>query len=148
MKASTVALIVQSSPQGDVELLDVLSDEKEINILENQVGQGQKNPLKQVYDYRTQQEREDQEFADYVEDLLSQPFIKPEIQQHGVQWLKSKIRIEQYQKQEADAARIIAQYALKVFAEDSKKTDLMLASVKAQVRVKIFVVSQDQVSAA
>ncbi|MGK5084331.1 hypothetical protein WDW37_13625 [Bdellovibrionota bacterium FG-1] len=142
MKAATIALVVRY-PRGQTpELLDVLSDDREISVLESEVGAGDADPLQKVYEYRTHQAQEDNEFGDYVEDLLSQPCVKPEIQQHGVQWLKSKIRIEQFQKNEAEAAKIIAEYALKVFAADQKRIDFMLAGPKAQVRVRIFVIAQ------
>ena len=146
MKAATIALIVRSSEKEIPQLVDVLSDEKEISILETGVGSGEPDALARVYDLRSTQAKEDEEFGDYVEELLSQPFVKPEIQQHGVQWLKSKIRIEQFQKNEAEAARVIAQYALKVFTTDPGRTDFFLAGPRTQVRVRIFVVGEEAMS--
>jgi hypothetical protein len=140
MKAATIALIVRSLQGTSPQLVDVLSDDREISLLESEVGSGEQDPLKRVYEFRSHQAREDDEFADYVEDLLSQPFVKPEIQEHGVQWLRSKMRIEQFQKNEAEAAKVIAQYALKVFSTDPERRDFLLAGPRAQVRVRVFVV--------
>jgi hypothetical protein len=127
MKAATVALVVRSPHGENPELIDVLSDDREISLLESELGSGEADPLQRVYEFRSNQMREDEEFADYVEDLLSQPFVKPEIQEHGVQWLKSRLRIERFQKNEAEAARVIAQYALKVFSEDAGRREFLLA---------------------
>ena len=66
--------------------------------MESSVHLGDRNPLQRVYDHRNDQFREDEEFSDYVEDLLSRPNLKAEMQNYGVQWLKSKIRIERYSK--------------------------------------------------
>ena len=142
MKAATIALIVCSSRGRRHEILEVLSDDREISLLEGEVVSGEADPLQRIYDYRTSQEREDDEFADYVEDLLSQPFVKPEIQEHGVQWLKSKIRIEQHQRSEAEAAKIIAEYALKVFSGNTEQTDFLLAGPRANVRIRIFILDR------
>jgi hypothetical protein len=81
---------------------------------------------------------EEGEFGDYVEELLSQPFVGTEIQEHGVQWLKSKIRIERYQRTETDAAKVIAEYAMKVVSEDPDKTDFFLAGPNTMVRIRVF----------
>jgi hypothetical protein len=142
MKASTIALVVGISRDKKTNLLEVLSDDREISLLEAHWSEHAGASLEKVHENRALQTKEDEEFGDYVEDLLSQPFVKPEIQQHGVQWLKSKLRIEQYQKSEAEAARIIADYALKVFQEHPEKRDFFLAGPRAQVRVRIFVLEE------
>jgi hypothetical protein len=138
MKAATIALIVRSLRGKHPEIVEILSDDREITLLESRWERGEE-ALERVHELRSTQTREDDEFADYVEDLLSQPFVKPEIQEHGVQWLRSKIRIEEFQKNEREAAKIIADYALKVFKGDPKRKDFLLAGPKAQVRVRIFV---------
>jgi hypothetical protein len=140
MKAATIALVVRSAGGKTPEIVDILSDDREISVLETEVGAGEGDPLQRVYEFRTSQTREDDEFADYVEDLLSQPFVKPEIQEHGVQWLRSKLRIEEYQKNEAEAARVIADYAIKVFSGDPERRDFLLAGPRKNVRVRIFVI--------
>jgi hypothetical protein len=139
MKAATIALIVKSARDRDPEVVEVLSDDREISLLESGWETGDDRALGKVYEYRDIQLREDDEFADYVEDLLSQPFVKPEIQEHGLQWLRSKIRIEEFQKNEKEAAQVIAEYALKVFRGNPERKDFLLAGPKAQVRVRIFV---------
>ncbi len=141
MKAATIALIVRAAQDQSPEVVEVLSDNREIQMLEEDMSES--NPLRRIHEHRDTQAREDADFADYVEDLLSQPFLKPEIQAHGVQWLKSKIRIEQYQKSEAEAAHIIAEYAIKVYAENPERRDFFLAGPKAQVRVRVFVVCHE-----
>ena len=148
MKAATIALIVRSLDDNHPELVDVLSDDREISLLESEVESGEDDPLQKVYEFRSAQSREDDEFADYVEDLLSQPFVKPEIQQHGVQWLKSKIRIEQFQRNEAEAAKAIAKYALKVFSSDPRRTEFFLAGPRAQVHVRVFLMGSNAVASA
>jgi hypothetical protein len=138
-KAATIALVVKSLAGTTPQIVDVLSDEREISVLETGWQSGEDEALGKVYAYRDDQAREDDEFADYVEDLLSQPFVKPEIQAHGVQWLKSKLRIEEFERNEREAAKIIAEYALTVYRDDPKRRDFLLAGPKAQVRVRIFV---------
>ena len=140
MKAATIALVVvYDEMQRDPLLLETLSDDREIAMLESASGRGVTDPLRDVLDARDQQKREEDEFGDYVEELLCQPFLKPEIREHGVQWLKSKLRIEQYQQTEAEAAKIIADFAYKVYSEDPTKTDFILAGPSAKVRVRVFV---------
>lgn len=137
MKVGTIALVIRFDHRSPV-LVDSLSDDREIAMLEAAMGSGKTDPLETVYSMRFRQAKEDEEFGNYVEELLSQPFIRPEIQEHGIQWLKSKIRIEQYQKCEAEATQVIAGYAFKVFQENPKKKDFFLAGPTAKVRIRIF----------
>ena len=137
MKVGTVALIVRSDGTAPT-LIETLSDDREIAMLEAALGSGENDPLEPVYSLRARQAKEDQEFGDYVEELLSQPFVRPEIQEHGIQWLKSKIRIEQYQKCEGEATQVIANYAFKLFLENPKRTEFFLAGPAAKVRIRVF----------
>ncbi|MGE0615935.1 MAG: hypothetical protein AB7P04_09855 [Bacteriovoracia bacterium] len=139
-KVGTVALVVNTHGESPV-LVEALSDDREIGILEKGMDQGDGNPLALIYDLRERQEKEDEEFGDYVEELLSQPFLKPEIQDQGVQWLRSKIKIEEYQKSESDATRIIASYAYQIYQEDRARKDFTLASPNAKVRIRVFELS-------
>ncbi|MCM2278446.1 MAG: hypothetical protein NDJ89_10260 [Oligoflexia bacterium] len=141
MRAATLALIV-SLKDDSPSLLETLSDDREIALFETAWNSGESDPLQVIYESRSRQEKEESEFADYVEDLLSKPFLRPEIQEHGVQWLKSKIRIEQYQKSEVQAAKVIADYAFQVFSQEQDKTDFFLAGPTAKVRIRVFVVGQ------
>jgi hypothetical protein len=144
MKASTIALVIHVAAKEKANLLEVFSDDREISLLEAHWEADQPSSLQKIHENRALQSKEDEEFGDYVEDLLSQPFVKPEIQQHGVQWLKSKLRIEQYQRSEAEAAKIIADYALKIFQNDPGRRDFFLAGPRAQVRVRIFVLGEER----
>lgn len=141
MKVASIAVVIRFEGKQPA-LLDIVSDDAEIRLLEEAVVQGKGDPLNQVYEYRKQQESEELEFGNYVEELLSKPFVRPEVQEHGLQWLKSKLRIEQYQKNETQAAKIIAEYALRVLEQDPEKTDFMLAGPSSMVRVRIFDMSQ------
>jgi len=136
-KVGTVALVVRY--EGDAPtLLETFSDDREIAILETAVNEGEASPLDIIHAMRARQAKEDEEFGDYVEELLCQPFVRPEIQEHGIQWLKSKIRIEQYQKCEGEATHVIAAYAFKLFIEDPDRVDFLLAGPSAKVRIRVF----------
>lgn len=139
MKVATVALVVEGKTPA---LVDVISDDHEISLLESSSKAGEANPLEQVYEFRKRQSAEDEQFGEYVEELLSQPFVRSEIQEHGVQWLKSKIRIEEFQKSEVEAANVIAQYAMRILTDNPQKTDFFLAGPKTMVRVRVFSVSR------
>ncbi len=145
MKDGTVALVIKYE-QGVAHLVESLSDDREIGLLELSLADHVEDPLRIVYDQREKEAKEDSEFGDYVEELLSQPFVRPEIQEHGVQWLKSKIRIEQYQKTEAEAAKVIADYAYRIFMGNPVKTDFYIAAPNAKVRVRIFVLEHEEAS--
>jgi len=147
MKIATVALLVLKKSQSH-KLVETLSDDKEIQLFENLCESGEPDPYLKLQEYRDSQTREDNEFGDYVEELLCQPCVKPEVQHHAVQWLKSKIKIEKYRKNEIEAAAIISDYALKIFEESPDKTDFTLLGSAAQVRVKIFVFEEAQSLAA
>jgi hypothetical protein len=136
-KIGTVALIVRYD--GNIpSLVETFSDDREIELFEAALSTGESNPLDSVYEMRARQAKEDEEFGDYVEELLCQPFVKPEIMEHGVQWLKSKMKIEQYQKCELEATKVIAGYAFKLYQEDPQKVDFLLAGPAAKVRVRVF----------
>jgi hypothetical protein len=141
MRAPTIALAVVIK-NGTPVLLETISDSHEIQLLEQSVQLGEKNPLNRIHEHRERQKQEDSEFSDYVEDLLSKPFLKAEVQKYGVQWLKSRIRIEQFQEDEKEAAKVIAEYAFKIFSEETALRDFFLAGPKAQVRVRVIVVQE------
>ena len=138
MKTATVALIIKY--EHDLPTLSsIVSDEAEIEVLETVARDGGPDPLSALCDYRDQRKREEEEFGDYVEDLLSQPFLRKDVQDHGVQWLKSKIRIEEYQRAEMEAAQVIADYAYKLFAKNHELRDLFLTGPNTKVRIRVFV---------
>lgn len=142
MKEATIVLAVEIK-KGIPLLLDTISDGHEISILEASLQVGEKDPLSRVYDHRLKQTRDDNEFSDYVENLLAKPFLKEDVQNHGVQWLKSRIRVEKFQKDEDEAAKIIANYAFGIFSEKMDLRDFTLAGPHSQVRVRVLVVSEN-----
>jgi hypothetical protein len=143
MRSPTIALAVEIR-NGTPVLLETISDSQEIELLEQSVQLGEQDPLCRVRAHREKQCQEDNEFSDYVEDLLSKPFLRADIQKYGVKWLKSRIRIEQFQKDEKEAAKIIADYAFRLFSGETSLRDFFLAGPKAQVRVKVIVVQNQQ----
>lgn len=142
-ESGTVALLVARN-QKEPYLVEALSDDDEIALLEQAVKDGEQKLLEIVGHYRMKVNREEEEFGDYVEELLSHPFLKPDVQQHGIQWLKSKNRIEEFREREADATRVIAEYAFRMFSENPERTDFLLAGMSAQVRIRVFWVSQEE----
>ena len=133
----TIALIV-TRISGETVLAETLTDAGEIQEIETAMHDRDPHPLRRVHEFRAKQMSEEEEFADFVEGLLSQPFVKPDVQEHAVQWFKSRTKIEAYQKAEDDASRVISQYAFQVFSSDPKRTDFMLAGPRAKVRIKVI----------
>ena len=142
MKVGTVALVIGYKEKKAV-LLDYFSDDREIAVFESALYSGENKPLQYVYLVRNQTQKEDEEFANYIEELLSRPFIRPDIQEHGVKWLKSKIRVEQYKKAESEAAQVIAEYAFKLFQENPGRKEYFLAGAAAQVKIRVFTLSEE-----
>lgn len=139
----TIAIIVIRK-DGVPILTETLTSSEEILELELAMMNREPNPLRRVQEYRSKQTGEDEEFADFVEGLLSQPFVKPDVQAHAVQWFKSRVKIESFQKAEDDASRVIASYAFQVYSNDPTKTDFMLAGPRAKVRIKVVDLSYYQ----
>jgi hypothetical protein len=135
MKVATVALVVEGETPA---LLDVISDDQEIHVLESSSKAGEADLLKAIQEFRQRQTIEEEQFGQYVEELLSQPFLRSEIQDHGLQWLKSKIKIEQFHRSECEAAKIIAEYAMKILVENPEKKDFFLSGPKSMVRIRVF----------
>ena len=136
-KMGTIAIILTQDEDTD-HWVETISDEREIGVLECAIAKGESFPLESVYATREVQAEDDGEFGDFVETLLSNQCARSEIQAHGVAWLKSKIRIEKYKKQEQAAAEVIAQYALKKYEQQPDLKDFILEGHGVEVRVKIF----------
>jgi hypothetical protein len=130
----TIAIIV-TRQSGTPVLAETLMSSEEILEIELALLNREPDPLKRVQDFRKKQSGDDEEFADFVEGLLSQPFVKPDVQAHAVQW---------FQKAEDDASRVIATYAFQVYANDFTKTDFLLAGPRAKVRIKVIDLSYYQ----
>ncbi len=140
-KMGTVALVINNDSSNsplEFKLVAQISDEREIHALEEAIQLGSSNPLEAIQTLREKVTAEDEEFGNYVEELLSRPFVRPEIQSHGLQWLRSKLRIEEFQKCEAEATQVIADFAFKIFKEDPTRTDFILAGPVAKVRIRVF----------
>ena len=133
----TIAIVVTRNG-GEPVLKETLTSAEEILELEMALINRDADPLKRVHEYRIKQAAEDEDFADFVEGILSQPYVKQDVQDHAIQWFKSRAKIESFQKAEDDASRVIAQYAFQVFAEDHAKTDFLLAGPRARVRIKVI----------
>jgi hypothetical protein len=127
-----------TSPAEAVEWVETFSDEREISALEEAIQEGNPFPLQSVYAFRERAEKEDEEFGDYVEDLLCQKVARPEVQSHGMAWLRSKLKIDHFRQQEKDAAEVIAHFALSKYRENPELEDFVLAGPGVQVRVRIF----------
>jgi len=139
-RSGTVALIVQKDPETlQTKLVDQISDDREIEVIERAMNDGDSSVMEKIYVARAQQFEEEEKFGDYVEDLITQPFVREEIREHGVQWLKSKLRIEQFKQSEEDASRVIAGFAFQVYLENQELRDFLLAGPTAQVRIRVFV---------
>ena len=139
----TIAIVV-TRQGGTPVLAETLTSGEEILELELAMLNREPEPLRKVQEYRVKHSSEEEEFADFVEGLLSQPFVKPDVQAHAVQWFKSRAKIEAFQKAEDDASRVIAQYAFHVFLNDPTKTDFLLAGPKAKVRIRVLDLSYYQ----
>ncbi|MBN22842.1 MAG: hypothetical protein CL678_16265 [Bdellovibrionaceae bacterium] len=136
-KTGTVALVVHQKETG-VFLQEILSDELEIRTFEKAIEDGISDPLDIVYIRRARVFQEQEDFANYVEELLSQPFIQEDIREHGVQWMKSKIKIDRYEQEEKNAVKTIADYAYQVYLENQAVKEFMLAGPHASVHIKVF----------
>ena len=134
----TIALIVRNNQQEKPTLYEALTSADEILELELALMNSEPDPLARVHDYRSKQTVDDEEFADFVEGLLSQPFVKPEVQDHAVQWFKSRAKIEAYQKAEDNASQVIALYAFEVYQNNPSSTDFFLAGPRSKVRIRVI----------
>ncbi|MBL7714206.1 MAG: hypothetical protein JNL01_01985 [Bdellovibrionales bacterium] len=143
MKMGTVALVVGATESEAIEpiLIESISDELEIATLEAAVSAGEKDPMGLVHELREQRCLEDESFGNYVEELLSRPFIPTEVREHGVEWFKSKNRIESFHRAESEARAVIADFAFKLFKTDPTRRDFILSSQQSEVRVRVFVLS-------
>lgn len=133
----TIALIVRMN-HGQPVLEETLTSLEEMLELELALLSEDDDPLGRVRYLRSKGKVEEEEFADFVENLLSQPFVKPDVQTHAVQWFKSRSKIETYQKAEDEAAKVIAQYAFQVFSKDPSKIDFVLSGPRAKVRIRVI----------
>ena len=137
MRMGTVAIIIRFDGDTPV-LVETLSDDQEILALEEAVQKREPDPLRYVHTQRENRAAEDEKFGDYVEHLISQPCVKGEVLQHGLEWFYSKMRIEKYKRNEAEAAAVIARYALEVFQDAPDRKEFVLAGPRSKVQVKVY----------
>ena len=137
-RMGTVALVVRFQKDGTPLLIEALSDDQEISVYESGMVEGDCNPLAMVYGFRERQRIEDEAFGDYVESLLSKPFLNREIQTQAMNWLKSKVKVEDYHKSEVEATRVIAGFAYRLLQENPDRREFVLSSTHAQVKIRIF----------
>jgi hypothetical protein len=147
MATNTIALLISYS-SGSPVLETTLFDEWEIQLLEAALVAQEPEPMKHVHNYRTQEQQKELELADFVEELVSKPFLSSQIQHYGMQWFKSKIKIDEYNKLEQDAIQVIAKYAFQLFLKDSHKTDYFLLSPNSRVRVRVFILPSRDITQA
>ena len=140
-RIGTVALVVRFEGE-QVNLIETLADNQEIELFEAALKEGSKDPMKYIEQHRQRQDAEDETFGDYVEQLLTQPFIKAELREHGINWFYSRMRVERYRRHEQDAAKVIAEYALKVYRDAPDREEFILAGPRAKVQIRIFSVNR------
>jgi hypothetical protein len=129
------------SPEASPSLLPILEtlvDPSEIQLLESSFRAQAQDPLQEVYRYRAYLEQQDEAFGEEVEALLSRPFIQPQVRAQGLRWLRAKMKIDQFQKKEQEAARVIAEYAYRIFEKNPQQVQFQIQSKHLSVDVKIF----------
>ncbi len=146
VRSGTVVLLLSLESKGSPVLLESLSDEREVEFVESALQEGHPDPVWALQQRRKLQRKEDEEFADYIEGLVCEPFCRLEVQGHAAQWFQSRLQLEQFQNTEAEARRIIAEFALKVFQDDPSRLEFVLAAPSAEVQVRIHLVSKSIVS--
>jgi hypothetical protein len=145
MRTHTIAIIL-AYDQGRTVHIETLSDKDEIESLAEALDFGTQDPLNLIYEQRKVQEQLEVDFEDYVEALLTRPFLNLAIQSQGVQWFKSRIKIQEFKKSEEAAADVIAEHALKIYHKDPSQTDFFLMAKNSQVRVRVFLLPESKAS--
>lgn len=144
MRVNQLLLVVTGNHHDGFELLDSFSDDGEIEILQEHLTAHSYEAIRTVYEMRKRKCEEEEEFGDSVENLLLNPFLNPEIQHHAVQWFRSKHRIEEYQRNEAEARQVIANYAYLVYCKHPEMADFMIEGRTATVRVKVVLIDAER----
>ncbi|MEK6705357.1 MAG: hypothetical protein AABZ06_06170 [Bdellovibrionota bacterium] len=140
MKTATIALVVRTGMEIP-SLLEVLSDENEIAMFEQLLMQNKHEPMSMLQRHRDMKTVQENEFGDYVEEIVSHPYAKKDIKDYGLRWLKSRMKIEEFQRSELEAAKIIGDYAYRIFLSDPDMVDFSLQGPSAAVRVKVFILA-------
>jgi hypothetical protein len=137
LHTGTVLILLARDEEGRLRILESLSDDPEITLVEQALADREPDPVMAVRQRRQKQEAEEEAFADYVESLLSAPACGLELQHHASLWFRSRIHLEEYRRAEAEARRVIVDFAFRLYRDDPSQTDFTLVSPQAEVRVLI-----------
>jgi len=137
LEAGTVLILLGRDEEGRPKILESVSDDPEILLVEEALAEHHPDPVTVVRQRRQELENEEEAFADYIEGLLSAPACGIQLQRHAVLWFRSRIDLEAYRRAEIEARRVIVDFAFRLYCEDPSQTDFTLASPQAEVRVLI-----------
>ncbi len=137
LQTGTVLILLVRDEEGRPRILDSVSDDPEISLIEQALADRSPDPVLAVRLRRQEQEAEEEAFADYVETLLSAPACGLQLQHHASLWFRSRIDLEEYRRAESKARRVIVDFAFRRYCDDPSQTDFTLVSHEAEVRVII-----------
>jgi hypothetical protein len=143
MKTNLLILVVEQQVNEFV-LVDSFSDQEEIDLLLHSIEKGEEDPLLLVHQFRKKRELEEEEFGDTVEELLQNPFLNTEIRNHGLEWFKSRIRMEKFRSAEQEAREVVSAYAFQLFQKNPRLRDFTLEGQNSAVRVKVLEVLREE----
>ena len=137
LEAGTVLILLGRDEQGMPKILEAVSEDPEILLIEQALADQQVDPVSAVRQRRQEQDDEEEAFADYIEGLLSVPACGIELQRHAGLWFRSRMDLEAYRRAETEARRVIVDFAFRLFCDDPSQTDFILTGPQAGVRVII-----------
>jgi hypothetical protein len=137
LEAGTVLILLGRDEEGRPKILESVSDDPEVLLVEEALAEHHPDPLMAVRQHRQEQEDEEEAFADYLESLLSAPACGIQLQRHAVLWFRSKMDLESHRRAESEARRVIVDFAFRLYCEDPSQTDFVLTSPQAEVHVVI-----------
>lgn len=124
---------------GQPHFIEAFADDHEIEVFESACRDAKEDhPIQVVKAWRVSRRAEEEQFGDYVEDLLSQPFLRHEVRSHGLQWLSSKMRIDKLSVTEREATKVIAEFAFRVFCDHPEHRQFYLMGNQSKVKVRVF----------
>jgi hypothetical protein len=137
LEVGTVLILLGRDEEGRPKILESVSDDPEILLVEEALAEHHPDPVMAVRQRRQEQENEEEAFADYIETLLSAATCGIQIQRHAALWFRSRIDLEEYRRAEIEARRVIVDFAFRLYCEDPSQTDFTLAAPHAEVRILI-----------
>ncbi len=141
MKSCTIILIVSDS-NTSIKLIDFIYSDSEIERLESLIQAHTFDPLHQVYQFRASEHQKLNQFADQIEQLITQPCQKVSLIESGVHWLRSLIKLEKYQQTEKQAAMVLAHFAYQLFQKDPNNKAFELSGLTNTVKIKVYDTSE------